>query len=41
VACHWDAMNVASAALARRLGFRERRRYRCIEVTPEDRAPCG
>jgi GNAT superfamily N-acetyltransferase len=41
VACHWDAMNVASAALARRLGFRERRRYRCIEVTPDDRAPRG
>jgi GNAT superfamily N-acetyltransferase len=36
LACHWDAMNEASVALARRLGFRERRRYRCIELSRED-----
>lgn len=31
--CHWDAMNEASAVLARKLGFVEERTYRCIEVS--------
>jgi GNAT superfamily N-acetyltransferase len=32
IAVHWDAMNDASASLARSLGYTSSVRYRCLEV---------
>jgi len=33
LACHWDAMNIASASLAKKLGFIEKSQYSCTMLS--------